>query len=76
MDMPKNGQSGRSGLMEVYAQVAAHWGQVDPNDDVGVQRFFEQVFPTLSAQLQQEVVDDVFARSLNLPPRERFGHGD
>ncbi len=56
-----------SGVMALYAQVAAKWGKVDPQDSTAVQHFFEKVLPTLKPRTQQTIVDELFFRSMTLP---------
>ena len=65
-----------SGLMALYAQVAAKWGKVDPNDKTAVQHFFENVLPTFKPSTQQAIVDELFFRSLTLPSHGGCGQED
>lgn len=65
-----------SGLMALYAQVAAKWGKVDPNDKTAVQHFFENVLPTFKPSTQQTIVDELFYGSLTLPSHGGCGQDD
>lgn len=56
-----------SSLMTVYARVAATYGHVDPADPGAVQRFFDTVLPTLSPEIQQAVIDELFEGTTGLP---------
>ncbi|WHZ14981.1 MAG: hypothetical protein OJF52_001821 [Nitrospira sp.] len=53
--------------MQVFAEAAARWGSVDPNDERAVQDFFEKVVPAMSKKVQQRIFDEVFVGGL--------GHG-
>jgi hypothetical protein len=57
----------RPGIMQVFAEAAARWGSVDPNDERAVQDFFEKVVPAMSKKVQQRIFDEVFVGGL--------GHG-
>lgn len=56
-----------SGVMALYAQVAAKWGKVDPKDGPAVARFFENILPTLKPKIQQAIVDEIFYKSMAVP---------
>jgi DNA-binding CsgD family transcriptional regulator len=52
--------------MNAYATIAQIYGKVDPKDEVAVQQFFEETFPTLSPEKQQEIVDELFFKTTGL----------
>jgi hypothetical protein len=47
--------------MRVYREVAHIYGNVDPNDTVAVEKFYEDVLPTKPLRLRQEVFDTIFS---------------
>jgi hypothetical protein len=67
-----------SHLMTAYAEVAAAYGNVDPNDELAVQRFYEVTFQEYGHEKQQNIVDEIFIKSTgvagsatpSLPPTE------
>ncbi len=52
--------------MNAYATIAQIYGKVDPKDETAVQQFFEEKFPTLSPEKQQEIVDELFFKTTGL----------
>ncbi len=55
-----------SHLMNAYAEVAAAYGNVDPNDEFAVQRFFEVTFQAYDQETQQKIVDEIFTKSTGI----------
>ncbi len=48
--------------MHVYAELAARHGKIDPTDEKAVDHFFIQVAPTLSEEVQREIMHELIAR--------------
>jgi hypothetical protein len=55
--------------MAAYAKVAAAHGQVDPLDADAVKHFYVAVLPTLSPDIQQAIVDDLFLETVGTTGR-------
>ena len=46
----------------IFAELAATYGGVDPTDMEAVQRFYEEMLPTLPAETIEEVLEELVTR--------------
>lgn len=53
--------------MHVYAEIAARHGKVNPTDEEAVDRFFAEEVPTLSEEVQREIMNELLARDGESP---------
>lgn len=53
-----------------FADAAAKYGDVDPEDIEAVQRWFAEELPTLSPEIIEQVLHDLLSRDGEAPDRE------
>ena len=53
-----------------FADAAAKYGDVDPEDIEAVQRWFAEELPTLSPDIIEQVLNDLLSRDGEAPDRE------